>query len=750
MFLRILGALFFLAGAPVMAETLYWQGAGTGGSTATDPSNPATWWNEAANWNPSRVPNNLDIVSIRLTDAGTVNALGTCSGQMLILGGVEGTPTLNASSGGTLQFDLAIIGSYTPASLRQDGATITIRLLRLANSRKAAYDLLSGQLNCSENLIVGGGAMALMNQYGGTTTTPSAVVGESSLTPSTYNMVGGSLLASTSLTVGYGAGTFAQTGGYVATPLLRILGGGVVRVTDGLTSVDSRINIGESRNGIMEQSGGTVRTNGVVLPGKTNSGLWLGNSWNETGEYRLSGGRLEEKGLVGLGAYGYGKFVQTGGMHLPVGDVGLGVWSTPDAGIGRGEYEMQAGSFKTSNLFVGWGGTGTFRQSGGTTSVMNTLCLSDSATASGRMELSGGTVSASILRVGHFNRGELVQTGGTALIASELTLACTENTWGTYTMQDGFVQAPLIRIGSYGQATLSQSGGLLSSSTMILGGYSTAGSGVFQITGGTSRLARFDVGVANCGYGDLRLGPAARLEVSGNLLLTNVSRLSAEAGAAVHFTGPLSMLKINTRSSDDVLGLSDLTVGYNGGNANWSSLEAAAADLGFVPVGFEGNFAMDALIVGESTATTLRVLNGYDNSATIAEAVYLNSLTLGAGSVLDLNGLNLYCRGRFLNPGGQIINGSITLPHAGDANADNAVNVGDLGVLAGDWSQAPRSWPCSDFNGDGVVNIGDLGILAGQWGWPGPLQPTMPAPEPASLVLLAAGAMGRLRRRRGG
>jgi len=88
--------------------------------------------------------------------------------------------------------------------------------------------------------------------------------------------------------------------------------------------------------------------------------------------------------------------------------------------------------------------------------------------------------------------------------------------------------------------------------------------------------------------------------------------------------------------------------------------------------------------------------------------------------------------------------------HIGDANADGAVNVGDLGILAGSWEQTGRTYSQGDFNGDGVVNIGDLGILAGQWGWSGPLQPTMPAPEPASLVLLAAGAMGRLRRRRGG
>lgn len=89
----------------------------------------------------------------------------------------------------------------------------------------------------------------------------------------------------------------------------------------------------------------------------------------------------------------------------------------------------------------------------------------------------------------------------------------------------------------------------------------------------------------------------------------------------------------------------------------------------------------------------------------------------------------------------------LSVCHYGDINADAAVNVGDLGILAANWGQAGRVYGQGDMNGDGLINVGDLGVLAAQWGWSGTAQPVQ-VPEPASLTALALGATALLRRRR--
>jgi hypothetical protein len=88
------------------------------------------------------------------------------------------------------------------------------------------------------------------------------------------------------------------------------------------------------------------------------------------------------------------------------------------------------------------------------------------------------------------------------------------------------------------------------------------------------------------------------------------------------------------------------------------------------------------------------------------------SITIGAGGTIDV--------------------GTTTL-RGGDVNADNRINILDVGIIIGNFGAGPvpvrSAFPCpppsaddpADINDDGVINISDLAIIAGSnFGMVGP------------------------------
>lgn len=133
-------------------------------------------------------------------------------------------------------------------------------------------------------------------------------------------------------------------------------------------------------------------------------------------------------------------------------------------------------------------------------------------------------------------------------------------------------------------------------------------------------------------------------------------------------------------------GLANVTLVFEGGTESDSWLEVAGQDMGAVADGLLDNFAVDTVrLGGEAGIGKVQLRNYHDNQRdwTGVEALYVENLILGAGSLLDLNGFSLYY-----------------------------VNL-------------------IDYGGDIQYNGGAL----------------IPLPEPAALLLLAAGGLAALRRR---
>jgi hypothetical protein len=82
------------------------------------------------------------------------------------------------------------------------------------------------------------------------------------------------------------------------------------------------------------------------------------------------------------------------------------------------------------------------------------------------------------------------------------------------------------------------------------------------------------------------------------------------------------------------------------------------------------------------------------------------------------------------SPFGMPMDANYQLPFfflGGDADHDRDVDVNDLGILASNWQQSPRTFSQGDFDYSGTVDVNDLGMLASHW------QQQLAAPSPPSI-----------------
>ena len=255
--------------------------------------------------------------------------------------------------------------------------------------------------------------------------------------------------------------------------------------------------------------------------------------------------------------------------------------------------------------YVGYTGTGTFSQTGGTHSVANSIYLGYSTSGAGSYNLSGGSLAALNEYVGYSGSGAFTQTAGANSVASNVYLGCNDRFLGvievpggsgTYSLRIGESITVLITLRRDGIASrwsvmttekptlidsLVLSGGSLATSGSLVVGLSGNGTftqtgGVVSVTNSASLGYNIDTNGAygiNDGGSSLTVNGTADVSEwinagvitinSSGLLNNHVSDLTSYGGARVYVNSS-GTLNANSEGEGTTLDLQDSLLVNNG------------------------------------------------------------------------------------------------------------------------------------------------------------------------------------------
>src|SRR5439155_11827874 len=256
---------------------------------------------------------------------------------------------------------------------------------------------------------------------------------------------------------------------------------------------------------------------------------------------------------------------------------------------------------------------------------------------------------------------------------------------------------------------------------------------------------------------------AGNLIVQGNILNTSATTISGGTMQLAAGGGSNRILRTGTLG---ITGTGKLDIGDN------KVIVTAASSIGTVNTANTYSGVTGLIQTGRGTGSW-NGASGIVTSQTVATSSNFNSIGVALGS--EVKGIASTATAVWA---GQTVSGSQTLvmyTYGGDANLDGKINVDDYGRIDFAVPLGIAGWSNGDFNYDGKINVDDYGIidfnvgiqgaafptgsgtsgspaLAATVGSTSGLQGVTAVPEPASLSVLAVGAMsvlaGRRRRRR--
>jgi hypothetical protein len=203
---------------------------------------------------------------------------------------------------------------------------------------------------------------------------------------------------------------------------------------------------------------------------------------------------------------------------------------------------------------------------------------------------------------------------------------------------------------------------------------------------------------------------SSAVTVGGRLLLSGAVAVQVQAATIFELGG-----NFDNQATDPLL--FDWESGPLTMNGSVQFFELAGEDRGPNPSGFIDNFALGTLRI--EAGRTVDFVDTFDNFVGPGcEALYVHTLSLGAGSTINLHDCNVYYES-LIDEGATIESfngGALVCVNPGDINCDGSIDLDDsaifIGVLLGSDTDPAHVAAC-DLNGDGSADGNDIQPFVG-------------------------------------
>jgi T5SS/PEP-CTERM-associated repeat protein len=485
-----------------------------------------------------------------------------------------------------------------------------------------------GVFRITSSIFVGNTGLGMLNHSAGINSIhDSLYLGYDSAANGTYNFSGlGSVQATTAYVGHSGAGTFNQSAPSPAKTEFRDLYLGYnigstgtynLTGTSSLTASRSQY-VGHSGVGSFYHSAGTNTVNSDY----TLSGLYLGYNSGASGTYTLTGTGTLKSPYVYIGYSGTGTFNQFGGTNTihylsPLWEY-YGTLILGCSSGSSGTYCLTGGQLNADRQFIGGAGAGSFFHTAGINEA-KVLYLGYDAGVSGTYELNGtGTLETGGEYVGYSGTGTINHTAGSNSI-SVLILP------GPYFLPAATGRLSLgYNAGASGTYNLSGAGRITSAGEAV----GESGDGVFNQSGGTN-----DAGNLYLAYNP---GSSGTYNLTGGTLV--VKQISKGGGNAAFNFGDATL-----KAKDNFSTTMPMTLTGIGGNAKVDPANYQVTFSGPLvgPGGLNmlgwGKLTLDAINAYQGQTTILKGTLALSAVGTIDSSPIINVLSPGIFDVYAKN-----------------------------------------------------------------------------------------------------------------